>query len=678
METFMKHIQKDAQDFVLFTGSVPPKKRQELWESSRFIFSTPQTLENDVLAKRIELDEVSLIVFDEAHRATGDYAYVFLAGEYQKHSRHPRILALTASPGTDETKIKEVMTNLCTQKIEYRKSSDPDVKDFTQETEVQWLQVELPKDFLQAAAYLKRAYSSRLQQVRTHGYLSEKYMSLSKMQLLKLQKELHLQAQQEYVPELLQSISLLAQALKIQHALELLETQCLQACKQYIASLMQQARTSKVKAYKQLAQDVDVISAFAKTRDLLAAGIEHPKLTLLVAQVREILQKKPSAKVIIFSQFRDSAMAIAQLLAKHEISQSIFFGQAKKNGVGFSQKKQKEVLDQFRSNEFSCLIATSVAEEGLDIPTVDHVFFYEPVPSAIRTVQRRGRTGRHEKGFVSVLMTKNTRDETYRWVAFHKERRMYGVLEKLKNSPQLQQAAQRSLQQFTQPKEEPTCTVIIDHREKGSPVMKALRNLNVHIELQQLSIGDYVVGPEACIEYKRYDDFLDSIADGRLIAQLHQLKKYAKPVILLEKGDASNTMRRRIDESAIQGMLATIAVSYRIPILQSSSPLDSAQLLLALARREQEGSSSSFSFHNAKPYSDKELLEYIVSSFPGTGGVLAKNLLKKFDTLERLFQASLEELQEIDKIGPKKAKEIKRMLSLSYTRAKKEQGLDES
>lgn len=669
LETFKKHMAYDQEDFALFTGSISPAKRAELWDSVRFIFSTPQTLENDVLANRISLDSVSLLVIDEAHRATGDYAYVFLAKEYSKQAHQSRILALTASPGTDEQKIREIMQNLAIERIEYRKSTDPDVKGFIQETDVDWMQITLTENIKQAATYLQKAYDHRIKKVRDNGYIYQKQQTLSKVQLLKLQQQLHAQAQQDSEPNVLQSISLIAQSLKLQHAIELVQTQSVRSALLYLKSIIKNAQSSKVKAFKQLAADVDLRSAFIKLREEFEAGREHPKVNSLLSRIQSVLEQKSEAKVIVFSQFRDSAVAIARVLEQKGISHSLFFGQAKKNGVGFSQKRQKEVLDSFREGKFSCLIATSVAEEGLDIPAVEHVFFFEPVPSAIRTVQRRGRTGRHQKGFCSVLVAKGTRDEAYRWVAHHKEKRMYDVLERLKGSS----VEQKSLEMFSKSSVN-SSKIIIDYREKGSPVMKSLRNLSADIELQQLSIGDYVVGPQACIEYKRYDDFLGSIIDGRLIAQLHQLQKYAKPVLLIEKS-SDNQLSRRVDQAAIHGMLATISLSYRIPILQSSSPFESAQLLLALAKREQQESSSSFSFHQAKPFSDRELLEYVVSSLPGVGGTLAKSLLTEFNSLQLLFNASVKQLQSIEKIGPKKAQEIYRILHLGYTDAKSNEGL---
>ena len=70
--TFKKHLSFDDNKFALFTGFVNPEKRHELWKTSQFVFSTPQGLENDIIGNKINLKDVSLCVFDEAHRAVGD------------------------------------------------------------------------------------------------------------------------------------------------------------------------------------------------------------------------------------------------------------------------------------------------------------------------------------------------------------------------------------------------------------------------------------------------------------------------------------------------------------------------------------------------------------------------------------------------------------------------------
>jgi len=141
----MQFIHPD--EMVVFTGQIKAEKRAELWKDSRIIFSTPQGLENDVLTSKIKLDEVSLIVFDEAHRATGDYSYVWLSHQYVKQAKNELILALTASPGGDSETIKEVITKLNIQNIEVRDKISPDVKPYVQETKMNWVEVELPPEF---------------------------------------------------------------------------------------------------------------------------------------------------------------------------------------------------------------------------------------------------------------------------------------------------------------------------------------------------------------------------------------------------------------------------------------------------------------------------------------------------------------------------------------------------
>ena len=145
-------------------------------------------------------------------------------------------------------------------------------------------------------------------------------------------------------------------------------------------------------------------------------------------------------KIIVFSQYRDSISNLVNEMNKIEtIKAKMFVGQAKKKGTGLSQKKQIELIEKFKENDFNVLVMSSVGEEGLDIPAVDVVIFYEPVPSAIRTIQRKGRTGRLEKGRVIILMAENTRDVAYRWSAHHKERKMYDALEKLKKRLEIKQ-----------------------------------------------------------------------------------------------------------------------------------------------------------------------------------------------------------------------------------------------
>jgi Fanconi anemia group M protein len=662
LHTFQELFLLPPEQFVLFTGSVSPTKRKELWQHATFIFSTPQGMENDIISEKISLQDVSLLIFDEAHRTSGDYAYTYLAEQYHTLARQERILALTASPGSDKTRIQEVCELLFIQAIEVRSLNDADIQSYVQDMDINYVSVDLSPEFILIKKHLTNAYEQKISDAQKLGYLQQQ--EFTKTALLSLQGQLqgHI-AQGDKSFELLKTISLLAEALKLQHALELCESQTLAALLHYLHSLQQLSLTSKTKAVQHLVQDVNFKSALIIAEHLFAEGKEHPKINILQDIITKEIILEKDKKIIIFTQFRDTALAIQQSL--HTItSSSLFVGQAKKKTTGLTQKQQKEMIDAFKEGRFSVLIATSVAEEGLDIPSVDLVVFYEPVPSAIRTVQRRGRTGRQESGRVCVLISKGTRDEGYRWSAHHKEKRMYRALEEMKQTFTgiIKKKEHATISDYTE-----RISIITDHREKGSPVMKHLLKEGVHLDLQQLSVGDYNISEDVVVEYKTVKDFVDSIIDGRLLAQLPKLRERLQPIIIIEGSEDLYT-QRNIAPAAIRGMIAMIILSYRIPILRTTSATDTAGVLIALAKKTIRTDEKYYSGHVQKPWSLHEQQEYVVASLPNIGPKLAAPLLKRFGSVLGVMQASVTELQEIELIGKKKAESIKEVLTANYSK----------
>lgn len=665
-KTLKKLLPDFAESVTLFTGSVKPEKRQELWDANRIIISTPQGMENDVISRKIKLGEVSLLIFDEAHRATGEYAYVFLAKKYAEVSKHERILALTASPGSDEEKITEVCNNLKIEEIEFRDKDSADVKDYVQVMNMRYVKVILTEEMKRVKVFLERCYDSKLSDATKLGYLQGDSSNYNKTTLLKIVGGLQgkiASGEKDY--EILKTISLLAEALKIQHALELLETQDVGSVIKYLEGLKKQARTSKVKAVKNLVQDLNFRSALIVAKKLEEENINHPKLDKLKEIVYEETVDDKNKKIIIFTQYRDTASKIKQVLESINITSEIFVGQAKKKDTGLSQKQQKEMIERFERNKFTCLIATSVGEEGLDIPEVDLVIFYEPIPSAIRTVQRRGRTGRQKEGKVITLITKDSRDEGYRWSAYHKEKRMYRVLKKIKGRMQPAKKETKTLDEFYEAKEESDIVVKVDYREKGSQVLRELLEQNVNIDLTNLQVGDYLLSKDVVIEFKTIRDFVDSILDGRLLNQARELKQYSKPLIVIEGTDDMYS-QRRIHPNAIRGMIAALTISLKIPVFQTKNARDTAGLIRVIAKREQDPNNKDFQMHSAKPMSDSEIQEYIISAIPGVGARLAPLLLKHFGSIKNIINATEKELKEVELIGPIKAKRIKELIDKKY------------
>ena len=674
VESFREHLDIPAEKIVLFTGSVSPEKRALLWKDAQIIISTPQGLENDIINSRINLKEVSLLIFDEAHHATGEYAYVWIADQYDKTSSSARILALTASPGSDMETVKEVTTNLKIEKVEVRTEKDADVKPYVQTTHKKWVEVEFPQELKQIQLLLKDCRKSKLIEAQHLGYCSD--LEMSKGGLLALQLELQKKITSGFRDfELLRSLSVIAEAMKVDHALELLETQGIKQLDSYFKKMQQDALTSKVKAVQNLMQDELFKSSLHSTEELLTQNVEHPKLPKLREIIRETMGKDPDAKTIIFTQFRDSAEEIVKTVSELNIKNHLFVGQTKKNGSGFSQKQQKEILDKFSIGEFNVLVATSVAEEGLDIPKVDKVIFYEPIPSAIRSIQRRGRTGRLEDGEVTILLTKGTRDEAYRWSAHHKEKRMYRNLDQLKkeftlhkNEPTLTIGTNASRNNASLTKfmpQEKVVAILADHREKNNRVVKELIDAGIPVKTAQLTSADYIVSGKVGIELKKVPDFVASIIDGRILDQVRDLKNSFPKAVLVIEGEEDIYTVRNVHANAIRGMLASIVLDFHVPVLYTKNPQDTAALLVVMAKREQ-GKEIDFSPHSLKPKSVCEQQEFIVSSFPNIGMQTARILLEHFGSIKNLVNASEAQLTELKGIGDKTAKQLVKMFEEEY------------
>jgi len=665
MTYFKKYIEDNEESFALFTGLVRPEIREELWKKSKYIFSTPQGLENDIISRKINLEEVSLLIFDEAHRAVGDYSYNFVAKQYEKLAKFPRILALTASPGSELDKIEEVCRNLFIEDIEIRTDRDPDVKPYIQEVNIEWIKVELPEKFLEIKKFLEAALRERLQKLKKYGILKRAEVKyVSKKDLLSLQGQIQgrlAKGERDFL--LYQGISLLAEIMKLEHALELLETQDLSSLFNYLDKLQKESSITKTKAIKNIVKDLNFRSAYFTTMNSLM--IEHPKLTQLRYIVEQEVKKNKGVKVIVFNQYRDSALKIQEELVKSGVNAKIFVGQVKKGETGLTQKKQLERLQEFREGKFNVLIATAVGEEGLDIPQVDLVIFYEPIPSAIRSIQRRGRTGRLEKGKVIILSTDKTRDEAYKWVAFHKEKKMYRHLEKLRNSVDsiLKKKTERTLTEYNIEE----VKIFVDYREKASGVIKELIDFGVNIKLDKLENADYILSNRVAVEFKTKADFINSLCDGRLLQQIKNLKQnYDIPLIMVE-GEEDIYSIRKVHPNAIRGLISSINIDFNVPIIYTRNTKESASFLNIIAKREQEEKGKDFSLHGErKPLTLKEQQEYIISALPGIGATLAKPLLKKFKTVKRIVNASEESLQKVELIGEKKAKAIKDVVEGEY------------
>ncbi len=429
-KTFENFFALPAQDFYVLTGVISPAKRA-LQYDRKIIFSTPQVIENDTKTGALSLANFSLVIFDEAHRAVGDYAYPFIAKEYQKHATNPLILALTASPGGTYEKIQTICKNLGVQAVEIRTEKDEDVAPFMKEVNTEWVFVELPQQFKEIQALLKKFLETKAQKLAEWHLLEPN--RLGKGKLIELQKSLQVMIKRSDAGYAFFALSAVAELLKVEYALEMLESQGIDSLNAYFKKMSEDAVLGKSKAVKRIVGDPLIKESMALALKLSASGNDHPKMGELKKLVGKQIRINPDSKIIIFSNYRNTVANIVSTLREVEGCKPVaFVGQATRYDVGMKQKEQMERLEQFSQGEYNCLIGTSISEEGLHVPAVDLAIFYEPVPSEIRTIQRRGRVGRTKVGKIVFLVAKDTRDEAYYWSAYHKERKMKSVLRHMK------------------------------------------------------------------------------------------------------------------------------------------------------------------------------------------------------------------------------------------------------
>ena len=431
MRTFKKLMKLKESDFVALTGKIHPSDREVFYSKGRLFFATPQLIRNDIENKILDLKNYSLVIVDECHRSVKRYAYTSVIDYYVKQSFDPLILGLTASPGGIKDKINEVKENLHIEAVEIRTEKDGDVIPYVQEIKVDRIYVELPKELLDIRKNLQAAYKKRLEWL-IHCKLIYS-MKIGKRVLLDLQKKVGRMYQERKDFMVARALTTCAQAIKIEHAIGLLETQGITSLYRYFLDLQ---KNKKTVATRNVLNDPNIINGIKRTKDLFVKGVEHPKLKKLNEIVENEIKRKPNTKIIVFANYRSSVEQITNLLKAKGIEAREFIGQAVKKGKGLKQKEQIEILNEFGYELFNVLVATSVGEEGLDIEEVDLVVFYEPVPSEIRSIQRRGRTGRTRPGKVVFLITKGTRDEGYYWSAVHKEKKMKKILYHMKEANQ--------------------------------------------------------------------------------------------------------------------------------------------------------------------------------------------------------------------------------------------------
>ena len=406
------------EDISLVTGEDAITKRKKNWANS-VVCATPEITKNDLDRQIVSTDQFNLIIFDEAHRTVGDYAYSGIAQRFSHSSA--RIMAMTATLPSEKEKAKEIVKTLDIANIAQRNEESPDVKPYIQQTTTQWVTVELPPAMKEIQHYIKKALDQRYFELQRNGINVSDNRSLS--QLLRIRDYVLKHSRRSAKP--------LFTAIRIHYALNILESHGVTSFLRFC----ERTQGKKGVGIRDLFEtDENFMRAILLAKNAQKIGIEHSK----IAKLKEILQSVKD-KALVFTSYRDSVEILHQKLTEMGISAGFLIGKAGETGL--KQKMQVEAVRKFRDGEYKVLIATRVGEEGLDISEVNLVVFYDNVPSSIRYIQRKGRTGRKDSGKLIVLIAKDTIDETYYWIGKRKINASQNMGEKISKELHLQDSS---------------------------------------------------------------------------------------------------------------------------------------------------------------------------------------------------------------------------------------------
>lgn len=418
----------------MLTGEQVPALRAEEWEDKRVFFMTPQTLDNDLASGIADPKKIVLLVVDEAHRATGNYAYAKVVKFIRRFNKSFRILALTATPGASVEAVQEVVDNLEISKVEIRTEDSIDIQQYVHQRNIEQILLDPSDEIMLVKEHFSKALQPLVNQLCSfNAYYNKDPMALTPFGLVQARKKWFMSDAGRTAS---MGVKGMANALfqilaSIAHSIKLLNFHGISpfyaTIKEFRQNVEEAGKPSKYRnmivQHPDFKKMMDRISSWIGNDDFVG----HPKLTYLCDTILNHFldagegrlgddAPPSSTRVIVFSEFRDSAEDIARVLNQHGpmIRATVFVGQQdSKRSEGMNQAKQLETLRKFKSGVFNVIVATSIGEEGLDIGQVDLIVCYDASSSPIRMLQRMGRTGRKRAGKIVLLLMKGKEEESF-------------------------------------------------------------------------------------------------------------------------------------------------------------------------------------------------------------------------------------------------------------------------
>ncbi|XP_022825021.1 Fanconi anemia group M protein [Spodoptera litura] len=423
-------------DTIEMTGHMQVNTRKEHWKNKRVFFATPQVIYNDMKSGICPCDKIRCLVIDEAHRARGNYAYCQIVSTLDDvgHKTY-RILALSATPGSKVEDVINVVKNLHIAHLELRTENCIDVAPYSHARKIKTVVLELGFELTQLRQqYIEilDGYARRLKQM---NILPPNLGNLSKGRIVMLYKEYQTKDRSLRHPQhnyIMKDFTIL---IALYHGLELLVQHgsriFLNFFDEHPEKSWMQADDRLTALLERLRDDLGV-NPLSLDRSILPDGtipempkdltFGHPKFDklkeIMTYHFAKAQQLKQDTRAIVFCEYRESVNLVHCLLLQCRplIKPMMFVGQGASGKDGktiVSQKQQLRVMRSFREGQCNVLVATCVAEEGLDVGSVDLIICFDiSTKSPVRLVQRCGRTGRERGGEVFILVTEGREHQT--------------------------------------------------------------------------------------------------------------------------------------------------------------------------------------------------------------------------------------------------------------------------
>ncbi|WWC65008.1 uncharacterized protein I303_107622 [Kwoniella dejecticola CBS 10117] len=429
-----------SKDAAVMTGSsVSGKERARLWEDRRVFYCTPQTLDNDLKKGSVDPRDIVLAVFDEAHKASGSYAYTTILAYITAHHPFFRVLALTATPGADVPKVQNVVDALHISRIEIREAEAPEIRKYMNEKRTEKHVVpmgDIIESFRDRWAAIMKPNVAKLvdKDILTERDLDVKRLRPFRLTAKRMEIAKDRNSGLKWAFGSLTALEKMARAMGhlLEFSLGMFHTTLVEIAGGTNAQGKKSASKGSSNSvrnnteFQKLLRDVEVeMNMIRIGKDGRSKADKHPKmqktLELLLAhftqaeEEEKTLGQKNDTRAMVFCSFRECVLDIVDMLNQHSglLRATKFVGQSQgkqEEDQGFNQKEQKKTINEFKDGKYNILVSTSIGEEGLDIGEVDFVIIYDMPKQSIKLLQRIGRTGRKRDGKVHVLMSENRED----------------------------------------------------------------------------------------------------------------------------------------------------------------------------------------------------------------------------------------------------------------------------